>query len=74
MGILSLIKQDENDSEQKAFDQFLTTFFQENAAANEITMHFLLENPKRYGVKKAKNLYPEKIGRASCRERVCQYV
>lgn len=59
MGILSFIKQDENDSEQKAFDQFLTNFFQENASANEITMHYLLENPQKYGVKKAKSLYPE---------------
>ncbi len=61
LGGYSLIKsrkdQTKNTS-QEAFEQYVTTFFKENASANEITMHYLLENPEKYGLKQPKNLYP----------------
>lgn len=59
LGILSLIKEDEDDLSQKKFDQYTTAFFRENASVNEITMHYLLEHPEKYGMKGSKNLYPE---------------
>lgn len=59
LGILSFIKEDEDDLSQKKFDQYTTAFFRENASANEITMHYLLEHPEKYEMKGSKNLYPE---------------
>ena len=58
LGCCSLIKQREEIAEQKAFDQYLLSFFKENAASNEITLHYLLENPEKYGIKNGKELYP----------------
>lgn len=54
----SLLKQDKDSLEQKAFRNYLIAFFKENVSSNEITMHYVLENPKKYGLGKAKDLYP----------------
>lgn len=61
LGGYSLIKNQKNETKntsREAFDQYVTTFFKENASANEITMHYLLENPEKYGLKQSQNLYP----------------
>lgn len=59
LGILSFVKEEEDHYSQKKFDQYTTSFFRENASENEITMHYLLEYPEKYGLKRSKNLYPE---------------
>lgn len=43
---------------KKVFDQYTDTFFKENISTNEITMHFLLENPEKYKLEQPKSLYP----------------
>lgn len=61
LGGYSLIKNQKNEAKntsREAFDQYVTTFFKENASANEIIMHYLLENPEKYGLKQSQNLYP----------------
>lgn len=59
LGCVSIIKKQNEDTTQEKFDQYMISFFKENASANEITMHYLLENPKKYGLKESENLYPE---------------
>lgn len=59
LGCVSVIKKQNEDTTQEKFDQYMISFFKENASANEITMHYLLENPKKYGLKESENLYPE---------------
>ena len=61
LGGYSLIKDLKDQTKnlsQKTFDQYALAFFKENASANEIMMHYLLENPETYGIKQSKNLYP----------------
>src|SRR3546814_11658412 len=43
-------------------------------AALKPTIDKLLGDLEKQGVTNARAIYTEKIGRASCRERVCQYV
>lgn len=58
LAVLSFVKEDHKDnSDQEKFQQYTISFFKENASANEITMHYLLENPEKYGLKKSKSLY-----------------
>ena len=59
LGCFSFFKQKEEKQEQKVFNKYLLSFFKEKASANEITMHYLLENPEKYGLKRTKSLYPE---------------
>ena len=61
LGGYSLIqewKDQEKNTTKKVFDQYTDAFFKENISTNEITMHFLLENPEKYRLEQAKNLYP----------------
>ena len=58
LAVLSFVKEDHKDnSDQEKFQRYTISFFKENASANEITMHYLLENPEKYGLKKSKSLY-----------------
>lgn len=59
LGILSLLEKGKDNSSQKKFDQYTTSFFKENASANEISLHYLLEHPESYGLKRSKRLYPD---------------